>query len=93
MLLLTPIPNWDNYLRCLVIKSKANEMDAESVSSHSFVRSEGEDTRSQVAEETIARSPKRRKITREPEFTQVSVVPAPVVEVRQCGLHRLLELL
>ncbi|GAB9474634.1 hypothetical protein Gpo141_00011754 [Globisporangium polare] len=38
MLLLTPIPNWDNYLRCLVIKSKANEVDAESVSSHSSVR-------------------------------------------------------
>lgn len=40
LLLLTPIPNWDTHLRCLVIKSKTAEQDIESVSSHSSARSE-----------------------------------------------------
>lgn len=34
MLLLTPIPNWDTHLRCLVIKSKPSDQDGESEALH-----------------------------------------------------------
>lgn len=86
MLLLTPIPNWDNYLRCLVIKSKANEMDAESISSHSSVRSEGEETRNQGAEkpasEGTLRPPKRKKTTHKQDNQLAATATSIATEVR-----------
>uniref|UniRef100_K3X927 Spen paralogue and orthologue SPOC C-terminal domain-containing protein n=1 Tax=Globisporangium ultimum (strain ATCC 200006 / CBS 805.95 / DAOM BR144) TaxID=431595 RepID=K3X927_GLOUD len=40
LLLLTPIPGWDNYLRCFAIKSKTNEMDTDSVPPFSLMHLE-----------------------------------------------------
>ncbi|KAF1334510.1 hypothetical protein FI667_g2293, partial [Globisporangium splendens] len=44
LLLLTPIPGWDNYLRCFAIKSKTNDVDTESVASFSLMHLEEDAT-------------------------------------------------